>query len=61
MKEINYDTLEIAGIDYNDVPDFSDAYFYYGEYVDGTKIEDAVLEDLSCSDIKYEFIRNKVY
>jgi hypothetical protein len=61
MKEINYDTLEIDGIDYNDAPDFCDAYFCYGEYTDGTKIDDEVLEDLSCSDLKYEFIYNKVY
>ena len=61
MKEINYDTLEIDGIDYNDAPDFSDAYFCYGEYTDGTKIEDGVLEDLSCSDLKYEYVNKKVY
>jgi hypothetical protein len=61
MKEINYGTLELDGIDYNDAPDFCDAYFCYGEYTDGTEIEDEVLEELSSSDAKYEFIYNKVY
>ena len=61
MKEISYGTLELDGIDYNDAPDFCDAYFCYGEYTDGTEIEDEVLEELSSSDAKYEFIYNKVY
>jgi len=43
-------------INYNDAPDFC-----YGEYTDGTKIEDAVLEELSGSDAKYECIYNTVY
>jgi len=60
-KEINYNSLELDGIDYNDAPDFCDAYFCYGEYTDGTKIEDAVLEELSGSDAKYECIYNTVY
>ena len=60
MQTINYNTLEMDGIDYNDAPDFCDAYFCYGEYTDGTEIEDEVLEELSSSDAKYEFIYNKV-
>ena len=60
MKEISYGTLEMDGINYNDAPDFCDAYFCYGEYTDGTEIEDEVLEELSSSDAKYEFIYNKV-
>ena len=60
-KEINYDTLEIDGIDYNDAPDFCDAYFCYGEYKDGTELPDSVLEDLSCSDLKYEYVNRAVY
>lgn len=60
-KEINYSTLEIDGIDYNDAPDFCDAYFCYGEYTDGTPLPDSVLEDLSCSDLKYEHVNQVVY
>lgn len=60
-KEINYDSLEIDGIDYRDAPDFSDAYFCYGEYKDGTPLPDSVLEDLSTSDLKYEHINRVLY
>lgn len=61
MKEINYSSLELDGIDYNDAPDFCDAYFCYGEYTDGCELEDSVLEELSCGDYKYEHIYNTVY
>jgi hypothetical protein len=60
-KEINFSSLEIDGIDYNDAPDFCDAYFCYGEYTDGTELEDSVLEELSCSEGKYEYVNNIVY
>jgi hypothetical protein len=60
-KEINYDSLEIDGIDFSDAPDFSDAYFCYGEYTDGTEIEESRLEDLSCSDLRYEYVNKVVY
>lgn len=60
-KQINYKTLEIDGIDYGDAPDFSDAYFCYGEYTDGTPLENSVLEELSSSDLKYEHINKLIY
>ena len=60
-KEINFSSLEIDGIDYNDAPDFCDAYFCDGEYTDGTELEDSVLEELSCSEAKYEYVNNIVY
>jgi hypothetical protein len=60
-REINYSSLEIDGIDTNDAPDFCDAYFCYGEYTDGTPLPDSVLEDLSCSDLKYEHVQKHIY
>jgi hypothetical protein len=60
-KEIDYASLEIDGIDLKDSPDFSDAYFSYGEYTDGSPLEDDVLEELSCSDTKYEHVYRKLY
>jgi len=60
-KQINYETLELDGIDPRDYPDFSDAYFCYGEYTDGSKVPDELLEDLSCSDLKYEHINKHYY
>lgn len=55
-KKIDYNSLVLGGVDYNDAPDFCDAYFTYGQYDDGTEIEDSVLDELSDSDYKYERI-----
>ena len=60
-KEINYNSLVLDDINERDAPDFCDAYFCYGEYTDGTKIEDEVLEDLSCGDLKYERLYKLIY
>lgn len=60
MKQIDYNSLEIDGIDYSDAPDFSDAYFCYGEYTDGTPLTDQALQDLSCSDLKYEHVYKEI-
>lgn len=45
--EIDYDSLEVDGIDTSDYPDFADAYFASGQYQDGTPIPDDVLDDLT--------------
>jgi hypothetical protein len=45
--EIDYDSLVVDGIDTSDYPDFSDAYFASGEYMDGTPLPDEVLDELS--------------
>ena len=60
-KEIDYDSLELEGIDPSDAPDFADAYFIYGEYTDGSPLEVEVLEKLSTSDTKYEHINKRFY
>lgn len=60
-KEIAWDTLEVDGIDYRDYPEFCDAYICYGEYTDGTEIEDEVLENLSTSDVLYNLIEKVVF
>lgn len=46
-KQIGWDTLEVDGVHRRDYPDFSDACFSYGEYTDGTLIEDHVLDQLT--------------
>lgn len=62
MKEINYSTLEVDNIDTKDYPDFCDAYFSAGEYVDGTPIEDNVLEELTeDGDLLSEHIHSTIY
>ena len=45
-KEVNHDSLEVDGIDHSDYPDYSDAYFSYGEYVDGAEMNDDELAEL---------------
>lgn len=61
MREIDWDTMEIDGIDLNDAPDFSDAYFTFGKYKDGTNISEQELEELSTSDVKYQAIDRLFY
>jgi hypothetical protein len=46
-KEVDIKSLEVEGVHTDDYPDFSDAFFSYGEYVDGTPISDSHLEQLT--------------
>lgn len=46
-KAVNTRSLEIDGVDRRDYPDFSDAYFSYGEFDDGTSLSDEQLEMLT--------------
>ena len=39
--------LEVDGVDSRDYPDFSDAYFSYGCYEDGTPLTDEELDKLT--------------
>lgn len=61
-KEIDYKSLEIDGIDYNDAPDFVDAYFSDGYYTDGTPLSDADLEELSSDyDLVHKYVQDYLY
>ena len=46
-RQVDFKTLELAGVDRRDYPDFCDAYFSYAEYTDGTPLTDAELEALT--------------
>lgn len=46
-KQVDYSSLEVEGVDPRDYPNFSDAYFSYAEYSDGTPLSDAELDDLA--------------
>jgi hypothetical protein len=62
MKEINYQNIEIDGIDYRDYPDFVDAFISYAEYEDGTELTDSELDALNENgDFVYEQVINKIY
>ena len=44
---VDLDSLVVDGIDPKDYPDFCDAYFSEGKYLDGTELPDDLLEELS--------------
>lgn len=39
-KEVDKASLEVDGVDFEDSPEFSDAYFSNGSFKDGTQISD---------------------
>ena len=45
-KGINISSLSVDGVDSRDYPDFCDAYFEYGTFVDGTEMTEDELDDL---------------
>lgn len=57
-KEVDIGSIEIAGIDFKDYPDFADAYVEYAESVNGyglTEAECELLQD-KYSDVIYDLI-----
>ena len=47
MKTLNFDMIEIDGIDMTDYPDLCDAYISYAEWSDGTELTQAELDNLT--------------
>jgi hypothetical protein len=61
-KMVDVKSLVVDGIDTKDYPDFCDAYFSEGSYLDGTPISDDVLEMLSQSgDLVHQVIARQLY
>jgi hypothetical protein len=59
---VDLDSLVVDGIDTRDYPDFCDAYFSGGCYLDGTELPDDLLEELSeDGDLVQEKIREILY
>lgn len=46
-KLVDESTLEVAGIDFRDYPDFCDAHFSEAKFKDGTPLDDDQLAILS--------------
>lgn len=46
-RKVNRSSLEVSGVDAADHPDYSDAYFSYGEYTDGTELTPDQLDALT--------------
>jgi hypothetical protein len=62
MKEIDFSSLEVDGIDTKDYPDFSDAFICYGEYTDGTPLEEVDLEALNDdASLIYKLVEKAIY
>jgi hypothetical protein len=49
-REVDHSSLEVDGIDHSDYPDYVDAYFSYGKYMDGAEMTDDELSQLSDED-----------
>lgn len=61
-KTIDYNSLDIDGIDYSDYPDFCDSYICYGEYTDGTELSDEDYDKLNDdSELVYELTMKRIY
>ena len=59
---VDLDSLVVDGIDMRDYPDFCDAYFSEGKYLDGTPLTDDVLEELSeDGDLVHEMVFEQLY
>lgn len=62
MKEIDYSTLLLDGVDTRDYPDFCDSFIYYGEYIDGSPLSEEDLDRLNeDSDLIYSLVEKVIY
>ena len=62
MKEVDYKSLEVDGINYSDYPDFADAYISGGSFIDGTPLDDETIETLNQdNDLIYSAVQNHIF
>ncbi len=59
MKKIDYNSIEIEGVDFNDYPKFCDAFIVYAEYEDGTVLNEQEMDDLMDDGIVNELIHER--
>lgn len=59
-RVLNVLSIQVDGIDYDDAPDFCDAYVTYAEWEDGDVLTDAELAEIDGS-IIYQAVLNKLY
>jgi hypothetical protein len=54
--------IDVDGIDYNDYPDFCDAFICYAEWDDGTPLNDDELDKLNDDrELVYEEVIKRVF
>lgn len=62
LQMVDYSSLVVGGINTADYPDFCDAYFESGYYLDGTPLPDDVLELLTeDGELVYEHVLKQIY
>ncbi len=62
LQLVDYSSLVVGGINTTDYPDFCDAYFESGYYLDGTPLPDDVLELLTeDGELVYEHVLKQIY
>lgn len=61
-RAVEIATIEVAGIDHHDYPDYADAYVSHAQYADGTDLSDEELELLQDQypDVVYDVISDSV-
>jgi hypothetical protein len=62
LQMVDYSSLVVGNINTRDYPDFSDAYFESGYFLDGTELPDDILELLTeDGELLYEHITRAIY
>ena len=63
LNMVDLRSLVIGGIDTSDHPDYCDAYYESGDYLDGTPLPDDVLEKLKeiNPDMFHEKLNDTIY
>ena len=63
IDKVDIASLVIEGLSHYDHPDYCDAFYSSGHYVDGTPLTDDELEELKDMDsnLFYELINNTIY
>lgn len=63
LDRIDIASLEINGINHRDAPDYCDAYYSKGSFIDGTEMTDDQLENLKdiSPDLFYELLTNTIH
>ena len=62
MKEVDFKSLQVEGINYSDFPDFCDSYISGGYFVDGEPLDDETIEKLNEDNrVIYEAVQRYIY
>ena len=62
-KPVDLESLEVGGVNTRDYPDFSDAYFEYGMFADGSEMSEDELNQLTDEyrDLLHQMVHDSLY